>query len=236
MTGADRENSLHIVIDYYKNPKRKEQLEMLKNKVIELKKSMIYSKSVDNKLLETEMNTSRSSYNSKKDTDQDLSTISTYRELSNYMINGEKGNGFDNEFDMTNRTNKSVRFNETVTIKESQTEPEMDERYKNLTEMVAKTEGFKYMSDKDLGLFTLDLPLTPRSLDGKSIPDYSVLATDKNVLYLNYQSAKNLQNLNDKINSDFIKEYSLKKIFSQFLKNFFFLVVIRYRILLTFTF
>ncbi|RNA23786.1 hypothetical protein BpHYR1_050353, partial [Brachionus plicatilis] len=165
LTGVDRENSLHIVIDYYKNPKRKKELEKIKNKVIELKKSMIYSKSIDDKLLETELNTSRSSYNSRKDNNQDISLISTYRELTNYM----------NDAEGTSRTNKSVRFSETVKVKESDSDQEIEERYKILTQMVSSTEGFKNMMDKDLDIFTLDLPLTPRSLDGNSIPDFSSL-------------------------------------------------------------
>lgn len=204
MTGAEKENSLHIVIDYYKNPNRKKELDKIKNKIIELKKSMVYSKSIDSKLFENELNTSRSDYNSKKFIDQELSTISTYRELTNFIMNDNAKKSFIDESEMTNRTNKSVRFNDTVEIKDS--EKSIEEKYKNLTQLISGTESFKYTLDKDLNIFTLDLPLTPRSIDGKSLPDFSALGTEKNILYLNYQAAKILQNLNDQINTDFIKE------------------------------
>lgn len=205
MSGAEKENSLHIVIEYYKNPNQKKELDKIKNKVLELKKSIVYSKSIDSKLFETELNTSRSDYNSRKNLDQELSAISTYRELTNFIMKDKTKKAFIDESEMTNRTNKSVRFNETVEIKNS--ENSIEEQYKNLTQLISETQGFNYTLDKDLNIFSLDLPLTPRSIDGKSLPNFSALGTEKNILYLNYHAAKILQNLSDQINNDFIKEY-----------------------------
>ena len=58
--GKDKDNSMHVAIRYLDNPKKKRQLLELKNKIVNLKKSMMYSKMVDDKFVFSELTTPRS--------------------------------------------------------------------------------------------------------------------------------------------------------------------------------
>ncbi|CAF0746137.1 unnamed protein product [Brachionus calyciflorus] len=225
LSGVEKENAVHIRIKFYNNPKRKKDFEKLKNKLIELKKDIVFSKSVDNKLLEIELNTPRAILSSRsgRDVEKELISMSTFREWTSYLSNNETLRldlDFTNRSDLmlTNRTLKSVRFDdETKKNEKNEEEKNIDpltdkavkQRYQTLIEMVNKSRLNNTTlgnNSQDLNLFSLSLPLTPRSIDGKSLPEYTKLADDTNITYVSKNTSRSLQDISDKINKDFIKD------------------------------
>lgn len=176
------------------------------------------------------MNTPRALLSSRvsgRDLENDLMTMSTYREWSNYLENNNESLKLDLQFTnrsemLTNRTNKSVRFDNEVKSEENEikidplTDKAVNQRYQNLIEKVNKLRALNSSINNSQDL-SLSLPLTPRSIEGNSLPDYSKFSEFAEVTFVSKATSRSLQNLSDKINKDFIKEYLMK-----FLKIIFF--------------
>ncbi len=226
MSGAERENALHICIKYFKNPKRNNQLLELRNKIVELKKDMLYSKTLHDKLVELDMNSPRLLKNSYLP-----SNLSSFRSLNRdfgFVEQGEMSQGDlreDFKFNQqsllnTNRTNKSVHFEDEQlmmsdpenTLKSSgisRTEQQeqndsilnkaVNQRYKNLVELFAKNNRTDVLSNERF--LSLSLPLTPRSLTMES--EYS------DVTYISKKTSKSIESINENYSLKFVAEYVL---------------------------
>ena len=59
LSGAEKENALHICIKYYGKKRNNNDLIELKKQILNVKKNMLYFKTMDDKLIETELNSSR---------------------------------------------------------------------------------------------------------------------------------------------------------------------------------
>ena len=181
-----------MVIRYWDNPKKKQELIELKHKIVDLKKDMIFKKMVDDKFVFSELNTPRSfrsadfsddllqsvrSFNSDPDilTSNRLKLTDPNRTLTN-----------DDQLQLTNRTNKSVRFDNTLNMNstlndtlnsttnvnnetaDGKSKSETDEvseravnkRYQRIIELLGKEKK----AGDDLSL-SLSLPLSSRSFD-----------------------------------------------------------------------
>lgn len=227
LNGPDQENSLHICIKYYDNPNRKKQLEKIKSKIIELKKSIVYSKTIDNKIVEIELNTPRTFRSNYSGMGTENDALSTYRSLNNFEFSNnfskhlhstetnENLNLLTNRSDMpTNRTVKSVRFDDEdkKDNKDYLTDKAVKKHYKHLIDLVSKRKKDNFDDSmgnssslnetQELSVFSLSLPLTPRSIQGYSLAD-----SDRSHLTdISKPESKSLESIYDKINSDFLKE------------------------------
>jgi len=222
LSGAERENALHICIKYFKNPKRNNQLLELRKKIIELKKDMLYSKTLHDKLVELDMNSPRLLKNSYLP-----SNLSTFRSLNTDFGFTERGVGeedlkddfkFTNQLILnTNRTNKSVHFEESQSMmsehdntlkssgsnKSNQQEQNdhllnkaVNQRYKNLVELFTKNNQTDILNNENF--LSLSLPLTPRSLTMES--EYS------DVTYISKKTSKSIESINENYSLKFVAE------------------------------
>ena len=223
MSGAERENALHICIKYFKNPKRNNQLLELRKKIIELKKDMLYSKTMHDKLVELDMNSPRLLKNSYLP-----SNLSTFRSFNTDFGFIERGVGEEElreDFKLTsqsglntNRTNKSVHFednqsrmsdpeNTLKTSDSNKTEQQeqndyllnkaVNQRYKNLFELFTKNNQTDVLNNENF--LSLSLPLTPRSLTMES--EYS------DVTYISKKTSKSIESINENYSLKFVAEY-----------------------------
>ena len=176
LKGKNKENALHISILHIENSKKKKELIELKKKILSLKKSMLYAKVIDEKLVNLEaMDTFRSGQISTFRSFTESLSDQTFRDVDDSGFNLDNSNYFNENKNssiveskkymiLTNRTNKSVHFDDTEPVNEipSNEENNLDsltnkathERYKKLLEI---TRDLK--KNKSSGL------LTPRSLD-----------------------------------------------------------------------
>lgn len=196
--------------------------------MIDLKKKIVYEKKYGDKLIDIELNTPRSlrsGLNSGRNFQSNFdSTISTTKSLNNSDFFGntayldyltknrnqdENQNGLltNRSLMLTNRTNKSVRFEDSNEDKNKKLDPltndAVNTRYKKLVTTInsARSTESDPASMNSTALSTSNsLPLTPRSMDGTILSDFS------NYEFLDKQASKSLESLVDKINLDFIRE------------------------------
>jgi hypothetical protein len=251
LSGAELENSFHVTIKYNENAKRKKDLLELKRKIIELKKTIVYTNTIDSKLIDIELNTTPR-------TPRTFSSLDFYNDglYENFILNDipSDTNYNQNTFLLTNRstntmntnrTNKSVRFDdESRNTRENldqmnlqmtgdknldkkiETDYLLDKavsnRYKNLIDFLkSSNRSVNNMKTSDDGLFSLSLPLTPRSLNGMPIDESTVDALSKikseysllgKETIISKKESKSLEQINDKINMNFLYEYVFFKI------------------------
>jgi hypothetical protein len=211
LSGQEQENALHISIKFYENTNRKNNLIELKKKIIELKRNMLYEKTVDDKMTEIELNSART-YRSTNLNDYVQSTYRSFifDDQDNILTNRSGG------LLLTNRTNKSVNFDDNVQVSSryNQNNNELEENNKKLDYLTDKAVKTKYQNlinhlnskggikNKMTGdTFSLSLPLTPRSLDLTARTNLS----DES--YISKSASKSLENLNQQLSQQFIQEY-----------------------------
>ena len=187
----DRDNASHISIMHYDSStkKKKNQNDLLetKKKIIELKKEMLYTKTLNDKLVES-----------------DLISTNKLGSINDYFNETYRSDYFST-LNSTNRTTKSVKFNDTDINKENDnkqldylTNKATTDRYKKLTDFVNQT-SFRSSDQNSFKLtdtLNLSLPPTPR------INNNAELAT----LDLQKQF-KSLETLNETSSLKFIQEY-----------------------------
>ena len=213
LSGQEQQNALHISIKYYENSKRKNNLIELKKKIIELKRNMLYEKTVDDKMTEIELNSART-YRSNNLNDY---AQSTYRSF----VFDDQDNLFTNRSGgllLTNRTNKSVNFDDNVQVSsrfnDENNKNELDDKNKKLDYLTDKAVKTRYqdlidhlnsksiIKNKMTGdAFSLSLPLTPRSFELTARTNLS----DES--YISKAASKSLENINEQFSRQFIQEY-----------------------------
>ena len=157
-----------------------------KKRIIELKKDMLYEKTLNEKLNDIEtLNSARTSH---------FTGFNTFR--SDYT---NENNTYRSENLSTFKTIKSVRFDQENEKKDSEkndylTDQATAQRYKKLTDFVNRTSA-----KKENEALNLSLPLapTPRSMDTLSMNSLSDV----------HKQFKSVESLN----SEFIKEYTFRK-------------------------
>jgi hypothetical protein len=187
-------------ITYCENPLKKKSMNEIKKKIIELKKDMLYEKTLNDRLNEMDsLNSARTSFFTGNNTFR-----SDYlNEINNSTFRSEPFSTF--KFDPMNKTVKSVRFDQENENKQSNdkndhlTEKATAQRYKKLTEFVSQTSFKK--EDQILNLSLPIAPTTPRSNDLSSM--YSLNTSMKQY--------KSLESLNESSNFKFIQEYIFSK-------------------------
>jgi hypothetical protein len=210
LSGQEQENALHISIKFYDNTNRKNNLIELKKKIIELKRNMLYEKTVDDKMTDIELNSART-YRSTNLNDYAQSTYRSFifDDQDNLLTNRSGG------LLLTNRTNKSVNFDENVQVSsrlnennekfedknkklDYLTDKAVKTRYQNLINHLNSTNIIKNKTTGDT--FSLSLPLTPRSLELTARTNLS----DES--YISKAASKSLENLNEQFSRQFIQE------------------------------
>ncbi len=172
---------------------------------------MLYEKTVDDKMTEIELNSART-YRSTNLNDYVQSTYRSFifDDQDNILTNRSGG------LLLTNRTNKSVNFDDNVQVSSryNQNNNELEENNKKLDYLTDKAVKTKYQNlinhlnskggikNKMTGdTFSLSLPLTPRSLDLTARTNLS----DES--YISKSASKSLENLNQQLSQQFIQEY-----------------------------
>lgn len=218
LKGSLQKDSLHLSIVYFDNPDKKNDLIELKKRVVNLKKNMLYSKIIDEKLQNIELNAPLSFRNENMSTFRsinfDFSTMESVR------VSNRKNDLFVTKRDpsmLTNRTIKSVHFNDTVDNKESPTQEAKTEnngkaessdnltkgatttRYKKLLDLTARTSlhASDNTENEDPLSLSLPLPLSYRSEDN---------ALDSEVTFLPKEVSKSMDEMNNKHNIEFMQE------------------------------
>lgn len=179
---------------------------------------------MDNKLVEIELNTPRtfrSGYNSSRIHENEMFSFTSQSLIetnAKYLsLNEINDIQLTNRSALlTNRTNKSVRFDdEDKSDKNDENKIDyllnkaVNQRYKNLIDLVNLSKnGFQSSNNnnEDINLFSLSLPLTPRSIDGVSLVEQTIDTSRSNITSISKLSSKSLESIYDKINMDFIKE------------------------------
>ncbi len=85
MSGTEKENALHISIKHFENKRKNKDLVEIKKQILNMKKNMLYSKTLDDKIIETELNSSRSHQSGGSNSSR--STNSNSFRFSSYMQN-----------------------------------------------------------------------------------------------------------------------------------------------------
>ena len=181
----------------------------LKKRIIELKKNILYAKMIEEKIVEFELNTPR--------TFRTNDGMSTFRSLNLDEINNfyglQQSNSYlfdtkrDGQLLLTNRSNKSVRFDNEYDEHndekyedieknkiDSLTEEETSGKYKQLQSLVDKIDK------KETSSLSLSLPTTPRSVN------LSDSSNPNDAVYVDKKTSRSMEELNDKINKNYIKE------------------------------
>jgi hypothetical protein len=277
LSGTEKENALHISIKHFEAKSKTRDLLEIKKQVLNMKKNMLYSKTLDDKIIEIELNSSRSHQsggsNSSRSTNGNSFRFSNYLQNPNlnyadilmnsnanrtekflnldltsksdtFNLNDDKSyidylfnaNLFSEDPQLTNRsllltnrTNKSVRFDEEVDTKSKRltrnsnideneisqinqnsrldplTNQAVNERYKKLTDMVS---NIKNPNDHEDSPFSLSLPLTPRtptSTGGLTL-DLSMNPSLNESSFISKEMSKSLESIYKQHNETFIKE------------------------------
>lgn len=179
---------------YYGITQKRKDIIEIKNKIIGLKKEMLYRKTLNEQISNIDtMNSARSEYFNTSIYDKDTN-MNTFRSDFSYSE-------FNFKLDtIKTNTSKSVRFDKDI---ENQNETEStdkldyltnkatNDRYKKLVDLVNKTK----VKDNN-SILNLSLPITPRSFD------FSI-TTNMTEASKNFKS---LESLNEQSNLEFIKE------------------------------
>ena len=200
LNGREQATVFHIALKYKENVKRKSAMNELTKKMLELKKRIVYTNTIDQKLVEVELNTTPRTPRTFRS--MDLFTEHFYEKTigsdtfnSNTLLLTNRSQTLN-----TNRTAKSVRFedeskenkpkSEEYTpkletgnskklnkIKEDDflLENAVNDKYKHIVDYLewsrASVNNLKSSDDITDNLFSLSLPFTPRSIEGTAVSD-----------------------------------------------------------------
>lgn len=225
LSGAEQENVFHVVVKCNQFAKQKRAMPELKRRVNDLKKSIVYTNSLDSKIVEKELNTTPR-----------VPLMDTFRnsDLLQHTLDSS-----DFKFDSamlflnTNRTGrKSVRFedsennNNTAPLivtdnkklnKRLETDQKLDNalntKYKKLLNMVELSRNSSSLlksNEEYNSIFSVSLPVTPRSIKGVSLDNlaYNPKANTNidNEIVISKRESYKLDIIENKIKTDFLKE------------------------------